>query len=189
MMNTFRPPKWQKPTPIGYGPASEFVSGVAAPLLSGFSLTATLVMAQDDGKFRWPGAAMLAFTVAATVLVFSVQCGFTARQYLYSAADVRDWWPDVEDDSDRDQKLRRQQFEDFDKWSYWSRWARHLYNTGIVFLLVGLSLGMAPPGGDGVQESLRWAATALTQAAAAFEIVWIIRLLRSEIHVRRPSWP
>jgi hypothetical protein len=107
-----------KPAPLFYGSALESVSTVAAPLLAGFSLAAAVALGADAEKFRWSGGAMLSLTIAAVLLVSAVQCGFTARRHFYSAADVKDWRPDAQEDSDRELKLRERQQEDFKRLVY-----------------------------------------------------------------------
>jgi hypothetical protein len=82
-------PKWRKPTPLGYANAIDSVGGVAAPLLAGFSLASVIVISDDAENFRWSGAAILGFTIAAVALVGTVQCGFNARQYIWSGL----MWP------------------------------------------------------------------------------------------------
>jgi hypothetical protein len=183
-MNRFTPPRWEKPAPIGYGPAAESVYGVAAPLLAGFSLAATLAVSADDDRFRWPGAAMLAFSLAAILLLFCLQCGFTARQYLYSASDVRDWWPDLIEGSDREEKLRSVQAADFTRWEFWSGWTRRAYNSGLFFLLSALALALAPPRGDGAQTVFRWVAMGVALVAAAIEVAWMLRMFLVERRTR-----
>ncbi|MER7456625.1 hypothetical protein [Micromonospora sp. NPDC126480] len=168
----FVPPKWEKPAPLSYGVALETVSTVAAPLLAGFSLAGSVAIGQDFDKFRWPGLVVLLLVGAAVLLLSALQCGFTARRYLYSAADVRDWWPDVADDSDRERKLRDQQRHDYRRWHHWSGWTRWSYNTGLAVLLLAVAAAVAPPGGDGAQEAIRWLATGLAVSAAAVQLAW-----------------
>lgn len=64
------------------------MSGVAAPLLAGFSVTLMTVVAADTAKFRLPGPAILLLVSAAMLFILAVQSGFWARQYLASSADV-----------------------------------------------------------------------------------------------------
>jgi hypothetical protein len=49
------------------------VGGVAAPLLAGFSFTAVIAISADPGRFRWPGQAALALTLASILLIVAVQ--------------------------------------------------------------------------------------------------------------------
>jgi hypothetical protein len=173
----FQPPKWRKPRPLGYGNAVESVGSVASPLLAGFSLASVIVVSDDSANFRWPGATEFALVAAAAMLIGAVQCGFSARQYLWSGADVRDWWPDMQEGSARETILREQQTLAFDRWKIWSMWMRITYNFGILALLAGLALALPPQHDSDVQASWRWAAVGLAFAAfaaCAAELCWII---------------
>jgi len=170
----FRPPKWSKPRPLGYGNAVESVGTVASPLLAGFSLASVVVVSDDSTNFRWPGAAVFALVVAAVMLIAAVQCGFNARQYLWSGAEVREWWPDMKDDSDREAVLSEQQALAFHRWDVWATWMRITYNFGILALLLGLALALPPQHDTDAQASWRWAAVGLAFAACAAEVCWII---------------
>ena len=150
------------------------VASVAAPLLAGFSLASVIVVSDDAANFRWPGAAILALAIGAVALIGSVQCAYNARQYLWSGAEVSDWWPEMTADSALETLLRDEQAEAFHRWEIWARWARVTYNLGILALLAGLGLGLAPPHGRGFQENLRWAAVIVAFAACAGEALWIV---------------
>jgi hypothetical protein len=169
----FVPPKWRKPAPLGSANAIDSVGTVASPLLAGFSLTTTALIGDDAKNFRWPGAAMLAFVIAAVLLIEAVQCAFNARQCIWSAGDVRTWWPDMLEGSDREQKLRSEQDYSFRKWETWSEWASRTYNLGIVALLAALGLALPPHAAD-IESSLRWTASGVAFAACAGEIVWVV---------------
>ena len=170
----FVPPKWSKPAPLGYGNAIDSVGSVASPLLAGFSLASVILVSDDAGNFRWPGAVMLALTIAAATLIGTVQCAYNARQYLWSAADVTSWWPDIENGSQREELLRHEQSKAFHRWEAWARWTRTTYDCGILALLVGLALALPPQHGAGAQESLRWVASGMAFAACAGEVSWIV---------------
>ena len=167
-------PKWRKPAPLGYGNAIDSVGAVAAPLLAGFSLASVIIVSDDAANFRWPGAVMLALTVAAVMLVAAVQCGYSARQYLWSPAEVFAWWPDLEGGSQRETLLRDEQAEAFGRWVAWTRWTRIAYDSGILALLAGLALALPPPRGTGGNEILRWVASGVAFAACTSEAFWIV---------------
>lgn len=182
----FVPPKWRKPAPLGYGSAMDSVSSVAAPLLAGFSLASVIVVSDDAMNFRWPGAAILALAIAAVVLIGCVQCGYNARQYLWSGAEVSDWWPEMKVDTELEMLLRDEQTEAFHRWEAWVRWARLTYNFGILALLAGLGLGLAPQRNRGFQNNLRWVAVSMAFAACAGEAIWIgIGYWRRSVEARR----
>ena len=165
----FVPPKWKKPAPLGYGPAVDSVGTVAAPLLSGFSLASAVLVANNADDFRWPGAAMLALTIAAVTLIGAVECAFHARKYLWSEADVRAWWPEMEVGSELETLLRAEQAKAMRRWKAWTTWMRAAYDAGILALLAGLGLTLAPQSGIGTQAGLRWTASCVAFAACAAE--------------------
>jgi len=170
---TFVPPKWRKPAPLGYGNAIDSVGSVASPLLAGFSLASVIVVADDADHFRWPGATVLALGIAAAILIGAVQCAYNARQYLWSASEVSNWWPDMKEGSERETLLRGEQSVGFHHWEVWARWTRITYYCGILALLAGLALALPPQHGTGMQNSLRWAACGVVFAACFGEAVWI----------------
>ena len=170
----FVQPKWYKPAPLGYGNAIDSVSAVASPLLAGFSLTSVIVVSDDSNNFRWPGAAALVLAIAAIILIGAVQCGYNARQYLWSGADALNWWPEMENDAELETLLREEQVDAFHRWEDWSKWTRRTYNYGIVALLGGLGLALPPPDATAGQGGLRWAATGVAFAACVGEVCWIV---------------
>ncbi|MEV6378623.1 hypothetical protein AB0M31_04295 [Streptomyces sp. NPDC051773] len=165
-MNTpFRTP-WDKPSPPGYGAAIEAATNIAAPLLAGFSITTIGVVSADSDKFRWPSIALLLLTLAAILLVASLQLGFHARMHLYSKADLAAWWGE---ETDLEQ-LKEEQVADMESWRRIKGLARVAYNAGIVFLAVGISAALVPRSEeDSVNAALRWAACGLGLTAAALE--------------------
>lgn len=166
--------KWRKPAPLGYATAIDSVGGVAAPLLAGFSLASVIVISEDARNFRWPGAAILGLTIAAVALVGTVQCAFNARQYIWSAADVRAWSPDLKDNSDLEKRLRVEQDWAFGRWQAWTEWTRRTYALGILALLTALAFALPPDHNAGIQGGLRWTASGLAFAASAGEACWIV---------------
>jgi len=183
-----KPPSWRKPAPLGYSPALDAATNIAAPLLAGFSITVIAAVAAGSDSFRWPGPVLLSLTVAAVLLVASVQFGFHARQHLYSAADVAAWWT-AEDlaQPGRTDRLQREQHADYATWEQWSTKARMAYNTGIVILAVGVALMLAPPhSADRAQAAFRWTAAAVAATAALGELTWsLIPILRGWLASRQ----
>lgn len=167
----FVPPKWRKPAPLGYGNAIDSVGTVGSSLLAGFSLASVIVVTSEAGKFRWPGATVLALTTAAVLLIASVQCTYNTREFLWSGADVRHWWPELQEDSELEMRLREEQDEAFGRWQFWAKWARTANGVGVLVLLVGLALALPPPPAS-AQGGLRWAAFGVTVAGCAGQACW-----------------
>ena len=116
------------------------VTNVCA-FLAGFSLAAVVVIASAPDKFRWPGTAALALTIASVVLVGAAQGSRNGAHY----------------------------YEDFHKYWRVAIWA--LYHGGLVALAVGLGAALAPQDNVGGQQGLRWLAAGVAFAAAAGEVV------------------
>lgn len=173
-MGTEISPLWRKPAPLGYGPAIDTVTNVAAPLLAGFSITVIATVAANSKEFRWPGAATLMLTAAVILLVSSLQFGFHARQHLYSAADVAAWWtPEDLAVKGRADRLRREQHVNYTRWEHSVIRARTAYNAGIVVLAVGMAFVLAPPKTlHGAESAFRWTAALLAIVGAIGELSW-----------------
>jgi len=128
------------------------MSAIAAPLLAGFSLTLAGAIASSSQSFRWPGIDLVPLVLAIVLFVACIQFGFHARMHLYSAADVRDWRPDVfewiaarpQASQPFSDALKAQQADDYQRWNRWETRARLAYNLAIVVLAAGVALTMAP---------------------------------------------
>jgi hypothetical protein len=173
-MSGVQPQLWRKPAPLGYGSALDAVTNVAAPLLAGFNITVIATVAAASDRFRWPGFTTLILIISAMLLVASLQFGFHARQHLYSAADVADWWtPEDLEVQGRTDRLQREQHVHYARWERSSLRARIAYNAGIVTLAVGIALVLSPPYTvHRTEAGFRWAAAALAFAGAIAELVW-----------------
>jgi hypothetical protein len=57
------------------------------------------------------------------VLIASVQFTYNTRQFLWSAADVRDWWPEMQENSELETRLREEQAESFGGRQVWAKWS------------------------------------------------------------------
>lgn len=166
--------RWSKPRPLGYSAAMDSVGTVASPLLAGFALASVVVISDDSGNFRWPGAGILALSVAAILFLGALEASFNARRFIWSAADVLDWWPEITPGSTDEDNLRAEQSEAFELWEKWVGWARRMYNGGVLALLVGLGSVLPPPLGPHMEAALRWAAAGVVFAAFIAELAWII---------------
>jgi len=138
----------------GAADASDTMTGVAAPLLAGFTVSLATLVVQGQDDFKWPGVCVLAFTLSAVLLITAVQAGFWVRYYR-PAVDTAGRFRTV--------PTRRQ-------YTLWNRVARRTYNGGIFLLLLGLAGVLAPrdPG-----DPLRWVAAAVAALAAISELLWM----------------
>jgi hypothetical protein len=161
---------WVQPAPYGLTQARQSMSGGAAALLAGFSIALIGVIAQAPSSIRWPGASLLLLTIAAALLVACVQCGFWARTYLYSRAEIEEWRPQPWDDWET-QGLLREQKSDETLGSGWEDAAEWTYHLGLVALAVGVGLTLAPP--EAAQQGeVRWAAACVAFASALIQGGW-----------------
>jgi hypothetical protein len=126
------------------------VGTVALPLLAGFSITAVVVVSEDATNFRWPGATILVLAFAAIVLIVAVQCSYHAHIYLSK--------------KDPDHK----------NGVTWAKRTRWCYDAGLLALIAGMALIVAPHGATGIQGSFRWGAVALTALAFIGEVIWLL---------------
>ena len=174
---------WAKPAPLGSVAATDSLAGVAAPLLAGFGLATTAVIAQDPQHFRWPGASLIVLTAAMMLLMLSVQSGYHARAFIYSPGDVDEWWPEHRNDDERRQWLHETHAQDVERWRVWSTRSRRCYNAGSFVLTVAVATIAAPPAG--AQEAgLRWTCSVLVLGGALLIAFSAVRRLGL---VRRPD--
>jgi hypothetical protein len=143
------------------------VGSATLPLLAGFSTASVIIVSDDAANFRWPGAAILALTIAAVVLIAAVQCAYHARIYLSDKSGR-------EDAGSQDERSQ-QQDGDYQLGLTWTRWTQRAYHYGIVALLAGLALAVAPHHPTGIQGTLQWFAAGVAFAACAGEASWITR--------------
>ncbi len=129
------------------------MTGVAAPLLAGFTISLIALVIQGSASFRWPSLCTLVFTLSAVLLISTVQAGFWIRHYRPSS----------------DSPLLNPRSEALIHYLFWNRVARYTYDAGIFLLLSGLAGVLAPKDGT---DALRWAASITAALAAGAELVW-----------------
>jgi len=189
----------RKPTQAGLERWVDSIGAVTTPLLAGFSVSAVVVVSDDAANFRWPGAAILALAIAAVVLIAAVQCAYHARLYLSARSDMANApvpdprlrptsgtvsttetgaksKPEVGTGPWRTSATIGRQLDDaYELGLAWTKWTQRAYHCGIVALLAGVALAIAPRHAAGVQGSLQWLATGIAFAACAGEALWIAR--------------
>ena len=179
-------PEWRKPVPLSYGQAIDSVGTVGSALLAGFSLASVIVVTSAAHEFRWPGAVLLALTTAAVVFIASVQFTYNTRQFLWSPADVRAWWPEMTEGSALEGRLREEQAYSFRRWAFWALCTRTSHGAGVLILLAGLALALPPPPGS-TQGALRWMAFGVALAGCAGEALWMIAWYHLRARSAQPS--
>lgn len=134
------------------------------------------VLGADGAQFRWPGPAMLFLTLAAIVLIGSIQTAFRGRSYLYSPSELRDWW--AGEQAPPDLVLQREQRQDFAQWKRWANRAALAYNLGIILLGCGVAVLLAPPvGASEGHAGARWLAAGAAVLGAGWELLLVMRQL------------
>jgi hypothetical protein len=151
----------------------ESVGGVATPLLGGFSLASVIVVSDDAAMFRWPGLAILALTLAAVVLIAAVQFAQVARRCYKARADLPTSGRRRNEQSDLVPKFTEDGYDEraeaLHQAQWMSKWTRRLYHWGIVALLLGLALALAPKQG-GIEGGLRWLAVATAAVVLILQV-------------------
>jgi hypothetical protein len=154
------------------------VSSATLPLLAGFSTTSVVVVSDDAANFRWSGATILALAIAAVVLIAAVQFAYHARIALSESSDQEDGQESPvpsQGNSHNDANTQQiQQHNDYNRGLAWIRRTRWAYDVGLLSLLAGLGLAVAPYHVDGTEAFLRWLASGLAFFACALELRWTV---------------
>lgn len=168
-----------EPAPVRVAKWVDSVGSATLPLLAGFSTASVIVVSDDAANFRWPGATILALAIAAIVLIAAVQCAYHARIYLPDQPDRKDSAtsssPIDRDETGVRETESQQQDADFRLGLRWARGTQATYHCGIIALLAGLALAVAPEHTAGIEGSLRWCATVLGFVACAGQAAWVTR--------------
>lgn len=169
------PVQWASPGEFGQPAATDTRTGVATPLLAGFSIALLAGISQSPSSFRWSGPAIFLLILTVGLFVISLQVGFRSRGKLYSRDEALSWGRINDLAPEQDEALRADiQASHMKIWREAQRAVHFYYNAGIVTLGLALSLTAAPPAG-GPEQDWRWSAFALGLALTGLEMAWIIR--------------
>lgn len=168
----FPTPTWEPPNPYGYAQAVSSAGSVGAPLLAGFTVALIALVLPNGSSMRAPGLALDLLSVAAVVLLASVQLTFMAARYAVLPSELEAWWPDLDIDERRAQ-LREEQREHHHLHLRWSRRFRWAYNLGILFLLAAVAVILMPPSHHH-HLAERWVAAGIVAAGLFAEVAWIV---------------
>lgn len=141
------------------------VGDATIPLFAGFGFATLIVVCEDSSKFRWPALTIFVLTIASVSLIVSVQGRHQARMYLPTLEDFQ---------AQRESKGPPANWENEKSYEYKrarlsGQGTRLTYHAGIVSLLAGLALALAPPGGTAIDYALRWSSSAIAFAACLLE--------------------
>ena len=132
------------------------VGDVTIPLFAGFSVSSVIVVSDGADHFRFPGPTILVLGIASILLIGAVQCAYHARMYF-----------------------KRHSRPALSQGRWWGTGTRIFYHSGIVGLLVGLGLALAPLSDKGINSGLRWWASGMAFAASLAEVGFIFERWRS----------
>jgi hypothetical protein len=167
--------RWASPGEFGQPAATDARSGVATPLLAGFSIALLAAISQSPASFRWPGAAIFLLVLTVGLFMISLQIGFRSRSKLYSRDEALSWGRINDLPPEEDEALRAEvQGRHIRMWRRAQRAVHLSYNAGIAVLGLALSLTAAPPASS-PEQLWRWLAFALALILTAMEIGWIVR--------------
>jgi hypothetical protein len=120
------------------------LGGVVAPLLTGFSLTAIVLLLTASATPRRADWASVAFVIAVACLLFSMQVAFLALARSPSPADILTWKPEVAVSVEALQKARAEQAAHLaDVKRLWKLYAA-TYDVGVVAFLAGVLFLLIP---------------------------------------------
>lgn len=173
------PALWRHPKPAGYAIGFMSFATIAAPLLVGFSLTAIITLSSNaDNRGTRGDIAIAAFSVAAVLMLFTLQSGIAASQRAIppdqraaqypEARHHLGWMRELLLDQWRDEKLA---------WRLYAR-CRWTYNLGIIAFLGGVTAVLIPsPGKWDLHPGpvFRMVALVVTVIAILIEIVLTFR--------------
>jgi len=180
------PAGWERPQRIGDPSAADQAHFVAAPLLAGASIATVGVLGADGAQFRWPGPAMLCFTLSAMSLIASIQLAVRGRRYLYTPGEALEWWG--HESEHRIPRLQREHRRDLVEWMRWKNFSATAYNFGVVALGLGAMGLLAPPeAASPAHTVVRWVAVAAAAVGTAWETTVTVRETREFIRYARTN--
>jgi hypothetical protein len=176
---------WRRFEPIGYGAGLVSFSSVAAPLLTGFSLTTIVELLGRSARGPYGDAAITAFAVAAGLLIFAIQAGLAASQLAPPVDQRAAQVPEAREHQEWMRRVREDQWRDANLAARLFRRTRYTYNLGILAFLVGLLCTLLP--GSGAWSPARIVAVAAVGLATAVELVIITGSPRRLSHLLIPT--
>lgn len=171
---------WTTRGPLAYLESIQAAGSVAAPLLAGASFTLVALVLQSPKPFgRWQDVSLLLFVAAGLAQIFAVQSVIWTRRYMVTPDELKQWLPDDFTDHGERPTQWLQLFQRFydERARRWAQRTRAWINAGITLLLVGIAVGVVPPGPVG---SVRWLVIAVAWAGVAVEASWVAAMALDE---------
>ena len=155
---------WMRP---GVHESSILLGTVASPLLAGFALTLAVSILKDGKVMGFPSLALVSFTLAAGLLLLSLQATIRMRAAYWSAGEL-DAFLNRARDPEAMSKAQQQRDKDALAWSRWRTTATNSHNLGLLAFLVGVAAALAPNG-----DSAYWGARlGSALLVALFAVSW-----------------
>jgi hypothetical protein len=173
---------WQFRDPLGSVDANRAMGTVAAPLLTGFSLT-TIVVLLTTGSMPELDWAIMILTATAVMFVLCMQFTYMGLMYAASPSERVDWMPRVpgsEPGKAAYAEAARVQAEDFELQERYFGRAGTLYNFAVLGYTAALGLTLVPR----TWTAPRGITLGIIAAAFGLEAVWTV----SAMFGRRVQW-
>jgi hypothetical protein len=161
------------PDPYGAFAKADGLGGVAAPLLAGFAITLMALVVQSASDLRWADVSLLLLGAAAVLLLQVVQLNARARGYAVTPAQAREWYPQLDEDSQRARVIDWELQHHLSCWQDLVRRARIRYNLAVILLLCAIAVLLVP---ENTAEftATRWLAVLVVALGAATEVAAVL---------------
>jgi len=165
---------WATPKLYGEAEALNNMGSIAAPLLAGFCLAATVqTLTITTRDARWPNIAVLLFMLASLLFIATLQVMLWARRYHVVPSELTAWWPDA-DQPRRSEELQRIQQLHAAGFRLWANRARIAYRAAQLCLSAGFTILAVPPESPTQLSIFRWLAVGIGAAGFTSEVIWIV---------------
>lgn len=160
------------PPTSAYADVVDKLGMIAAPLLSGFSLTLLGIVATRNSAWsmRWPDWAIAALAAAAILFLVAVQFTIAARQFLITREEQKERAPGVDQET-----LATSYAAMMSDYRRWATRARIAFDLGLAVLLLGLAGVLLPSGNVCTFPAARWVVLAIIAIAFAGELYWLLK--------------
>ena len=168
-MSTSRPPTEDRPPTSGYTESADRLGSTAAPLLAGFAVSFLGLLPTSASSVRWPDPTLALVTLAAVLLMLSMQLFIVGRQYHLPYDEFATYTPDLDD------ALRRKAHAAAD--GAYRRWvvrSRLAFNVGLVVLVLGIAMALMPVKDSLTDQPGRLVAAGIALLACIAELAFIV---------------
>jgi hypothetical protein len=165
-------PVWRRPARLGHHEAMKGLGGAVAPFLAGFSLTTIAVVVTTANPPRLATWTVLAFTGAATTLVYSMQVAFLAIEHHATPSDWLAWYPEATVSKRSLANVRRRQAIAYQRVLALQKRYSVFYEIGMICFLAGVGLLVWPQHAISPFWHARWLPVIVVALALLSELLW-----------------